>query len=337
MTRLGAVIAALSVALAGAGLGSVPASAQERLLFTGLSPAGGGNSIFFNAWAKRVNDASNGALRIEVRDGTTLANYGNVYDRVLTDVVQIGWAIHQVIGGKFPLSEVAGLPFVSAGGPGASQALWRLHKSGMLDDEYKDIVPLIFVVFGPAQVHYGKAPRGIDDLGNVKVGVQGKVPSQLVSALGGTPISVQPGDMYEALQRGTVDASIISWSGFAPYKLQEVTTQHVEGSLGQSTSMFFMSRKRYDALPEAARKALEMVAAESTTKEFADHFNAQWLESRAPVAADAKHKINELSAAQNDKWQAAAAPIISEWAKGRHDGEKVLDAYKKLYADAMKR
>ena len=27
-------------------------------------------------------------------------------------MVQIGWAIHQVVAGKFPLSEVAGLPFV---------------------------------------------------------------------------------------------------------------------------------------------------------------------------------------------------------------------------------
>ena len=57
---------------------------------------------------------------------STLANFGNVYERVQDDVVQIGWAIHQVVAGKFPLSEVAGLPFVEDGFQRASLALNRL-------------------------------------------------------------------------------------------------------------------------------------------------------------------------------------------------------------------
>ena len=162
------------------------------------------SSQFFNAWAKRVSEESKGALRIEVRDGVTLANYGNIYDRVTSDVVQIGWAIHQVVAGKFPLSEVAGLPFVSSGGGAAASALWKLNASGVLAEEYKDIVPLVFGVFGPAQVHFARPPRGADDLQGVKVGVQGRVPSQLVSALGSTPISIQPGDFYEEIGRAHV-------------------------------------------------------------------------------------------------------------------------------------
>ena len=325
---------ALATAVLSATSGAV---AQERLLFTSLSPAGSSNSVFFNAWAKRVNEQSNGALQIEVRDGVTLANYANVYDRVQDDVVQIGWAIHQVIAGKFPLSEVGGLPFVSAGGTEASIALWRMNKAGLFAAEYQDVVPLVFVVFGPSQLHYAKVPRSTDDLANLKIGVQGRVPSQLISQLSGTPISMQPGDMYEALQRGTVDASIISWSGFAPYKLQEVTSFHLEGPLGQSTSMFFMSRKRYDALPAAARKALESVAGEETTREFIAHFMKQWNDSRAPVVADSKHKVVEMNAAQLEKWQSKAAPIVADWAKSRTNGEKALETYRELYAQAKTR
>jgi TRAP-type transport system periplasmic protein len=326
--------AACSIALAVTAVGATSAVAQERLIFSSLSPAGSGNSVFFNAWAQRVNDESNGALKIEIRDGVTLANYSNVYDRVLGDVVQIGWSIHQVIGGKFPLSEVAGLPFVSAGGRDASLALWRLNQTGLLAEEYKDIVPLAFTVFGPAQIHFGKTPRATDDLASVKVGVQGRVPSQLVAALAGTPISIQPGDMYEALQRGTVDASIISWAGFAPYKLQEVTAHHLEGSLGQSTSMFFIARKRYDALAPAARQALERVAAEATTREFVGHFDKQWLDAKAPVVADPRHKIVALSGADADKWRAKVEPIIADWAKSRTNGEKALETYRQLYSQA---
>ena len=208
----------------------------------------------------------------------TLANFGNVYERVQDDVVQIGWAIYQVVAGKFPLSEVAGLPFVEDGFQRASLALNRLAKSGLLNNEYKDVVPLVFSVFGPSQLHFTRQPRSIDDLSGLKIGVTGRAPSQLVGALGGTPISMQPGEFYEALQRRTIDAAITSWAAFAPYKLQEVTTYHVETLLGQGTSMFFMAKKKYDALPESARKLLAANSDEATTLAFSKHFDNQWLD-----------------------------------------------------------
>src|ERR1700754_378972 len=96
------------------GSGIQLASAQESpLIFPSLSPAGSPNSQFFNSWAQRVNEKSGGALKIEVRDGTALANFGNAYDRVLSDVIQIGWVQPAFIAGKFPLAEVTNLPFMT--------------------------------------------------------------------------------------------------------------------------------------------------------------------------------------------------------------------------------
>lgn len=329
--------ASLCAAAASLTFAAHSAFAQERLIFTSLSPAGSDNSAFFNAWAQRVNERSNGALKIEVRDGLTLAHFGNMYDRVQNDVVQIGWAIHQVVAGKFPLSEVAGLPFVSSGGPEASLALYRLHKSGLLDEEYSEVVPLIFSVFGAAQLHFGKAPASTQDLSSLKVGVAGKVPSQMVAQLGGTPISMRPEDWYETLQRGTVDAGITSWAAFVPYRLQEVTSFHLEAPLGQSTSMFFMSRKRFDALSPEARKALEEVAAESTTREFGTFFFEQWEKARARVVADSKHKIVQMNQTQVEAWQAKAQPVLAEWVNGQAGRDKALEAYRNFYAEEKSR
>ena len=102
-------------------------------------------------------------------------------------MVQIGWAIHQVVAGKFPLSEVAGLPFVEDGFQRASLALNHLVKSGLLNNEYKDVVPLVFSVFGPSQLHFARQPRSIADLSGLKIGVTGRAPSQLVGVLGERP------------------------------------------------------------------------------------------------------------------------------------------------------
>ena len=331
MNTARALLFSVLAALAIANLNTTVSAQETRLLFTSLSPAGSANSIFFNQWAQRVNDQSSGVVKIEVRDGGTIANYANVHDRVQDDVVQIGWAIHQVLGGLFPLSEVAGLPFVQPGGIEASVALWRLYKSGLMDAEYKDIVPLNFVVFAPSQIHFAKSPKSIDDLSGMKIGVQGRVPSQLIGQLGGTAVSVQPGDMYDTLQRGTVDGTIISWSGFAPYKLQEVTTYHIETLLGQSTSMFFMSKKKYDALPAAVRKVLADNTGEGTTRLFAQHFVNQWNDSRAPVVASSKHTVVQLTPGQTEKWRSKAAPLLDEWATSRANGGKTLETYRSLF------
>jgi TRAP-type C4-dicarboxylate transport system substrate-binding protein len=327
---LKAIIVAAAVAVI-----SGQSNAQEtRLLFTSLSPGGSTNSVFFGQWAAKIAEQSGGAVKIEVRDGTTLAHFGNVYERVQDDVVQIGWAIHQVVGGKFPLSEVAGLPFVEDGFQQASLALYRLAKSGLLNNENKDVVPLVFSVFGPSQLHFARQPRSVDDLNGLKIGVSGRAPSQLVAALGGTPISMQPGEFYEALQRRTVDAVITSWSAFAPYKLHEVTTYHIETLLGQGTSMFFMSKKKFDSLPEAARKVLTANSDEATTLAYSHHFDNQWLDARKPVAASDKQTIVQLSPEQTAKWRSKSDSLLQEWTKSRTDGEQTLAKYRELYKQA---
>lgn len=57
---------------------------------TSLSPANSPNSNHYNEWAERVNKASGGALQIIVHDESALANFSNVYDRTISDAVQIG-------------------------------------------------------------------------------------------------------------------------------------------------------------------------------------------------------------------------------------------------------
>ena len=157
------------------------AFAQEtRLLFTSLSPAGSPNSVFFNAWAQRVNEQSQGTLKIDVRDGATLAN--------LATATTGPWTMWFRSAGRSMLSslvnfrsrEVTNLPFMSDNNVDCSAALWRLFKSGIMDAEYKDAVPIWFGCLGQTGLHFSKSPRSTDDLGGLKLRVAGKVPSQLV-------------------------------------------------------------------------------------------------------------------------------------------------------------
>jgi TRAP-type C4-dicarboxylate transport system substrate-binding protein len=324
------------LALAAALIGfAMSAPAQEtRLLLTSLSPAGSPNSAFFNDWANRVGDQSKGALKVEVRDGTTLANFSNSYDRVLSDVVQIGWAQHAFVAGKFPLSEVPGLPFLVDDNVTCSVALWRLYRTGLLEGEYKETVPVWFGCLGQQGLHFAKPPRSVDDLGGLKFRVAGKVPSRLIELMGGTPISMPAENMYEALQRGTLDGLVTSWAAFEPYKLHEVSTYHVEAAVGTSPSMFFMARKKFDSLSAEGRRALEANSGEGPSRAFGTHIANQASRARGPVAASDKHKLVQLTAQQRAAWEGKASPILEDWAKERAGGDKVIAAFRTIYAEA---
>ena len=314
-------------------VGVQAASAQEtRLLFTSLSPAGSPNSQFFNSWAQRVNDQSGGALKIDVRDGTALANFGNSYDRVLSDVVQIGWVQPAFIAGKFPLSEVTNLPFMTDDDVNCSLALWRYYKSPVMAAELQDVVPIWASCLAQSGLHFAKAPRSDTELNGLKMRVAGKVPSQIVERMGGTPVSMTAESIYEALQRGTIDGMVTSWAAFEPYKFAEVAFYHVEVPIGSNPSMFMMSRKKYESLPPAARKALDDNSGEAIVREAAKHFAAQAARARAAVAQLPNHKIVTPPPAQLAALKEKLNPIVLDWAKDRPGADKAVETFRQIYA-----
>jgi TRAP-type transport system periplasmic protein len=328
MRSFGPAVAALALSFA-----AHAASAQEtRLLFTSLSPASSPNSQFFNSWAQRVNAQSGGALKIEVRDGTALANFGNSYDRVNSDVVQIGWVQPAFIAGKFPLSEVTNLPFMTDDDVNCSIALWRYYKSPVMAAELQDIVPIWASCLAQSGLHFAKAPRSDTELNGLKMRVAGKVPSQIVERMGGTPVSMTAESIYEALQRGTIDGMVTSWAAFEPYKFQEVAFYHVEVPIGSNPSIFMMSRKKYESLPPAARKALDDNLGETIVREAAKHFADQAARARAAVAKLPNHTIVTPPTGQLAALKQKLDPIVVDWARERPGADKAVETFRQIYA-----
>jgi TRAP-type C4-dicarboxylate transport system substrate-binding protein len=107
--------ALLKIALA-AGLAVtafVPVFAAEPVVLrmaTMVPPNTPAATEWFKPWAAQINERAKGTLKVEVVEGYAVANLNNIYDRINADVIQIGWIIHPLIGGKFPLTEVAHAP-----------------------------------------------------------------------------------------------------------------------------------------------------------------------------------------------------------------------------------
>jgi TRAP-type C4-dicarboxylate transport system substrate-binding protein len=308
---------------------SFAARAEETtLIFATDGPTGTHVAVrVFHPWADHINEVGKGVLHLDVRDGMSIVNPTNFYTRVLDDVVQVAWGGFANLAGTFELVEFAALPFQAQKSVDASVAFWRVYKSGLLDAEFKDVVPLMTTVYPQAAVHLAKPPKSIDTLAGLRLKVASKPAAEFVTLLGGSPSSLPLPDLYTGLQRGTVDGTVISWTAFQPYKLAEVASYHYTTELGASVGMVFISKKRYDALPPAARNILDDNSGEEMSRTLGAAWDEVADEARAKAQADPKQEVVAPTAEAATRWEKLVAPVTADWVKATPGGDKVLAAF----------
>jgi TRAP-type transport system periplasmic protein len=316
---------------------ATPASADElKLLFADVVPPGSIiDAKVVAPWAQKVNAAGKGVLSIDVRPGPSMATFENVYDRVLSDVVQIGWEIQAAVGGKFPRSNVVALPLITEDSVASSVAFWRLYQKGFISAEYDQVVPLMMVTLPPSAFHFAKPLKTLDNFNGEKLIVPNKVIGDALTALGGAPLSFPLTDMYPAIQRGTADGTMIAWVAFNPWKLFEVTHYHVDVAFGGAAGMIFMSRAKYNALPPAAKKIIDENSGEALSRNFGQVMADENEVQRQAVMKMPNQTFAKPSAAQLAGWQAKVTPVIDQWTKVIPDGTKVLAQFKTELASAQ--
>jgi TRAP-type C4-dicarboxylate transport system substrate-binding protein len=200
----------------------------------------------------------------------------------------------------------------------------------MLDDEFDQVVPLMLFVFPQTMPHYRTEPKMIENLNGLKVIAVGKTLGDVVTTLGGAPVTMPIFEMYQALQRGVADLAMINYSSFEPYKLAEVTKFHVETNLGTTPGHIVMNRARYGALPEAARKVLDANATEKETRAYGQYWDRGQEHGKTLVADRSVHKVVKLPDAVFADWKRKMAPLEEAWARETPNGAAVLAKYKDL-------
>jgi TRAP-type C4-dicarboxylate transport system substrate-binding protein len=327
----------MGIMAAGIALLAVHASAADevKLSYATLSnPQAKTQRLFFQPWVDKVNAAGKGVVVIAPIDGLTIANFGNVYTRVMTDVVQIAWSLQSTLAGQFGISEAAGLPFVAEDSERASVALYRLYKSGGAGREYDEIVPLLLVVFPQSGVHLAKAPaRPLTELKGLKLNALGRMQAAAIEALGGAPLTLPGTDMYEAITRGTMDGAVASWTTFAPFKLGEVTRYHMDAKLGTSTGMLFMAKKRYEGLPAASRTVIDAHSGESLSRAFGAYIDWDVGETKKEALGSGKDSVEAMKPEVAAAWERKVADVVDGWIKANPARGPALQTYRRLLGE----
>lgn len=330
MKGLSLLLGCALAALVGA---RVAAADEIKLIMTTITQPNTPISKKYHDWAGRINAQGKGVVQIDVRDGYVLASSQNFYDRLLSDVMQISFGSLNYLAGKFKLSEVMALPFLMTSSEQASVVFWRLYKTGLLDSEFDQAVPLFMQAFPPVSMHLVKAPsKPLNDISGLKFIASGKIPTEVVERLGGSPLSIGLTDSYQALQRGTADGIDFPMAAMHDFKLDEVTHYHINAAFGGGPGGVWMAKAKFDALPPDAKKILTDNSGEAESRAAGQVLDQLGAEERERLSHEADQTVVSLTAEQNKKWGTALGSIASEWGATDAAHREVLAKVRELAA-----
>jgi TRAP-type transport system periplasmic protein len=290
------------------------------------------NSDGMAPWIDEVKKASGGTLDIKLYAGETLASVRNIYERTLSGVSQISFGIFGPYAGQFPRTQVADLPFLAPNTKVSSVALWRVYAKGLFGPEYNNVKVLALFNFPSAVLNTHKPIKTLEDLQGLKLAVSSRTSAEVVQALGASPVTFTPPEIYQGVSRGVAEGAVIAWTAVKTFRLAEVTKYHLDAPLGEAPAFVFMNKQTYASLPPKAKAAIDKFSGEAFSLSLGTANERAGENEAKKVAGEAGQSVTELSPEQYKIWKARMEPVIDAWAKSAPDRAKVLAAYREEIA-----
>jgi TRAP-type C4-dicarboxylate transport system substrate-binding protein len=327
------LIMALGVFFA-VGLSTVQAKAIE-LSYSNFFPPTHIQGKLGDSWAKEIEKRTNGKVKITYYPGGALLKGPKMYDGVLKGISDIGMAVFGYSRGVFPAMEAMDLPMGYPNGKAATAIINEFYNHFM-PKELNKVKVMYLHAHGPGLLHSKKAVNKLEDLKGLKIRSYG-FNAKVAKALGGVPVAMSQGGVYEALQKGVVDATLSPMEVLKGWKQGEVIKYTIECySIGYTAGMYVvMNLDKWNALPKDVQKVIMDV-----NKEWIPKHGQGWDDSDKAgreFTLSLGNKIIPLSKAESDRWAAAAAPVIDDYIKDKADqGLPAKDYVDFLKAAVMK-
>ena len=299
-----------------------------------LGPKAPAHTKMIEPWCKRIEDASNGRIKIEIYPAMSLGGKPPELIRQVRDgVVDIVWTVNGYTAGLFPRAEVFELPFIHTNNAVATNLAMNDLYDEYLKQDFKGVHPLFL------HVHAGQAIHMVDtavhspaDLEGKKIRIPTRTGAWVIEALGANPVGMPVPELPQALSKKVVDGALIPWEIIPALKLQDLTEYQIElhnkTRLGTTTFQVSMNQARWDSLPDDLKKV------------FTDNSGPEWLkevgkiwtetdEAGLAVAQKAGNTYIQLDEEQTDAFRKKLEPVVDRWieevaAKGI-DGNKLVE------------
>jgi len=278
-------------------------------------------------FAELVEQRTDGRIHIDVYHGGQLGDEKSVIEQL-----QFG-AIDFTRVSLSPLSEfdkalnVLQLPYLYKD---AAQ-MWRVLEGDIGENFLKGVekaglIGLSWFDAGARNFYNSKKPvTKLDDLKGLKIRVQeSKLMMGMVAALGASATPMAYGEVYSGLQTGVIDGAENNWPSYDSVSHYEVAKYFVLDEHTRVPEMQMVSKITWDKISPADQKIIKECALESAKLE-----RELWAKKEGVSEAKVKAAgsvITELEPGEKEKFQAAMAPLYTEFGKGYEDIIKAIQA-----------
>ncbi|WP_022663409.1 TRAP transporter substrate-binding protein [Paucidesulfovibrio longus] len=281
-----------------------------KLTYANFPPAFTVPCVQMERWKDEVQNRSDGAVAVETFPGGTLLNAKNMLRGVIEGQADIGCVAMSYMPGVFPLSSVVEMPVGFHSGKTSSQVLWAMYEKYQ-PAELKDVKVLTLFATPPSNIMSRTPVKSIADMQGLELrgnGTSGK----FLDALGAVTVSMPMPEVPDALQKSIVQGLYTSLEVLQDMKFAEFCPYATITDGPVYIFAVVMNKAKWDALPEAAKKAMDGLSAEQAawTGEYWDTHTAEAVEW-----AIQNHGLQVFEFSDEDKATARekSAAIIDAW------------------------
>lgn len=312
-----------AIALAAAGLSST-AMAKE-LSFAIFHSKADAFSIAEDKWMSTITSKTNGRVTFKPAYSGSLVSLTEAFEAVSTGTVDVAVTAASVLSGR--VRDVS--PFEPVGAYPTGAAFGKMME---------EAEPLLRDIFRPHNVMYlwstgapgvsnvcrGSHTKAPADYKGLKIRAAGRWQSAQVSALGGSPIVMDPGSLYQGLQTGTIDCAVITNNLILSFKLFEPARFITDLGMPVNLLMYIINEKTFNALSADDRAVIMAASREATAGAMQPVMKAQDEALEKIVAAGGS--VYRLTDAERKAFVTANQTMYNDIRKFVGDnGRKLMD------------
>ncbi len=207
---------------------------------------------------EEMKKRSGGNITSTMYVGGALGKAPEHYDIVAKGLSGMGYFTSTFTPGRFPLSDVLSMA-AWVDGKDVGTDIGNAMFDRILHREFKDVKMLHLNGCIQALLWTKKPVRSRADVKGLKIRSPGGHQTHYVRSLGAEPVHMPLGDVYLAIETGTVDGLVVCPPLFLAFKLNEVLKHGVVTTFGCVTEGVVMNQDSWKKIPEDQQKIIEAV------------------------------------------------------------------------------
>ena len=281
-------------------------------------------------FAEKVENQCNGQVKFELYHSAQLYKGKEEFAALERGDIDMSAPLDLYNTGIVPELGISNLPFMWSN-PASLQktldaGLWDL---GVKDKLLKhNMVVLGVAAGGPYQIYSKKFPVYTPkDMEGEKWAVGGSTASKAIELLGAAPTTMSSGELYLALQRGTIDGCIRPALTGLGRKLYEVVEHISFTNMAYFCSFLAINKKKWDSLPKEVQEIMKKAAKERDQEQLQGLI--AFMKKAIKIYKEKGVKVHITTQEELAKFKEKMAPVYDWWLTKVPDGKKYIEFAKK--------